>query len=86
MKNAVLYTIESIDHEAIKFTELPSTFSFNEVKEFFRLSYARTIQSCQGTEFDGGLTIWESQCPRFTLRHLCAALSRAKANDLVQIA
>ena len=50
VKDAVLYTMEHCE-EDIQFKELPSLFSHSEVKDM------RTIQSCQGTEFDEGLTI-----------------------------
>ena len=85
VRNAVSYTIEYCD-ETVKFVDLPDTFTYEQVGDLFRLSHCRTIASCQGTEFDKALTVWETNHPRFTLRHLFVALSRAKSKDLVQVA
>ena len=84
-RNSVLHTIDSCD-ETVKFVQLQDTFSYDQVRDLFRLSNCRTIASCQGTEFDDALTVWETNHPRFTLRHLFVALSRAKSKDLVQVA
>ena len=54
-----MYKIEHVDEKVVKFETLEHEFSYDEVREMMRLSFARTLQSCQGVEFDEPLTLHE---------------------------
>ena len=86
MENGVLYKIEHVDEKVVKFENLEHEFSYDEVREMMRLSFARTLQSCQGVEFDDALTLHELGHEKFTLRHLFVGLSRAKKIDGIHCA
>ena len=77
-KNGVIYKIEKVDESSVKFENIEHPFSYDEVRDFCRLSFCRTYHSCQGVEFDEPLTLHELGHERFTLRHLFVGLSRAK--------
>ena len=51
---------------------------YEEVRDWCRLSHAQTFASCQGTEFTESLTLWETDHPKFTWRHLFVGLSRGR--------
>ena len=72
--------------EEVTFEELPCAFSYEEVREMFRLSHAQTYASCQGTEFQEACTLHELNHPRFTWRHLFVGISRCRAAELVSCA
>ena len=71
VRNGCLYTVASVrDDEA--------SFTYDQVKQWLRLSYAQTYASCQGTEFEGPLRLWDVGHKYFTRRHLFVGLSRSK--------
>ena len=75
-----------MDEKAVKFENSEHEFSYDEVREMMRLSFARTYHSCQGVEFDDALTLHELGHEKFTLRHLFVGLSRAKKIDSIHCA
>ena len=85
MRNQCLYTVKEVGGDSVSFQELESTFTHEQVKQWFRLSYAQTYASCQGTEFDGPLRLWDTTNVHFTRRHLFVALSRAKQAAFVDV-
>ena len=85
VRNGCLYTIKACEEE-VTFEELPHSFSYDEVKEMFRLSHAQTYASCQGTEFTEACTLHELDHPRFSWRHLFVGISRCRAAELVSCA
>ena len=89
IRNNVLYTVKEVQEAAVVVvSEGGETISLTDaqVAEMLRLSFARTYASCQGTEFDGTLRLWDCQNRNFTHKHLYVALSRAKAAHLIDIA
>ena len=75
VKNGVVYKIEEVDAECVKFEGLEHKFSYNEVRDWTRLTHARTHHSCQGVEFDEPLTLHELGHMNYILRHLfCGAV------------
>ena len=85
VRNGCLYTLKTCDDE-VTFEELPHSFSYDEVKEMFRLSHAQTYASCQGTEFTEACTLHELEPPRFSWKHLFVGISRCRAAELVSCA
>ena len=82
----MVYTIEEIDDKLVKFEKIEHKFSYDEVRDMFRLCFARTYHSVQGIEYDEPLTLHELGHEKYTIRHLFVGLSRAKRIDLVQCA
>jgi hypothetical protein len=86
VRNGCLYTVESLDSEAKALVvEGVGTLTFDQAKAWFRLSYAQTYASCQGTEFDGSLCLWDCAHRHFSRRHLFVGLSRARVNAVVSL-
>jgi hypothetical protein len=86
IRNGCLYTVESIDTEAKTLVlEGAGSLTFDQAKTWLRLSYAQTFASCQGTEFDGSLCLWDTAHRHFSRRHLFVGLSRAKVNAAVSL-
>ena len=85
VRKQCLYTVKELGEDAVTFEELESAFSHDQVRQWFRLSFAQTYASCQGTEFDGPVCLWDTGNPHFTKRHLFVALSRAKQAALVDV-
>jgi hypothetical protein len=83
--NSVLYTISVVGDDSVQFEGLEKTFTFKQTAEWFRLSYCTTYASCQGTEYDDALRLWETSHPYFTMKHLFVALSRAKDISKVSV-
>ena len=81
----VLYTIATLENGVVAFKELPGTFTHEQVRSFFDLSWAMTYASCQGTEVDDKLRLWDCAHPYFTRRHLFVALSRGKRADQIDL-
>ena len=78
--------MKEVGGDSVSFQELESTtFTHEQVRQWFRLSYAQTYASCQGTEFDGPLRLWDTTDVHFTKRHLFVALSRAKQAAFVDV-
>ena len=48
-------------------------------------AYAQTYASCQGTECDGPVCLWDTSHIYFTRRHLFVGLSRAKDPAFIAI-
>ena len=86
VKNGMVYKIASVDETVVEFEGLAHKFTYDEVRDMFRLSFARTLQSCQGVEFDEPLTIHELGHINFSLRALFVGLSRAKKIEWVHCA
>jgi hypothetical protein len=78
VRNGCLYTVASVGGDKVRLAGLEATFSYEQVKLWLRLSYAQTYASCQGTEFDGALRLWDVAHRHFSKRHLFVGLSRAK--------
>jgi ATP-dependent exoDNAse (exonuclease V) alpha subunit len=76
IQNGVTYQITSITEDTITLGEIKLTYP--NVAASLRLAYAQTYASCQGSEFDGTLALWDTDNRHFTMRHLFVALSRAK--------
>ena len=85
IRNQCLYEIEKIKDEEVKVKDNDRWFTFDDVKQLFRLSFAQTFASCQGTEFDGKLRLWDTSNPHFSKTHLFVALSRAKQAAFVDL-
>ena len=84
VRNGLLYTVEAIQGQSIVINS--REFDIEQVKSFFRLSYARTYASCQGTEFnDEAICLCDTRHPRFTNTHLYVGLSRCKRADLIRV-
>jgi hypothetical protein len=78
VRNGCLYTVASVGGDKVRLAGLEATFSYEQVKLWLRLSYAQTYASCQGTEFEGALRLWDVAHRHFSKRHLFVGLSRAK--------
>ena len=89
IKNNCLYTVAAIGNEHVELTsggEGRISLSHEQAANLFRLTYARTYASIQGTEFeDESLRLWDTSHPRFTRRHLFVAVSRARRAELVDV-
>jgi len=87
VRNGCLYTVESVDvaAETLRLRGLDVDFSFEQVKQWLRLSYAQTYASCQGTEFSGSLCLHDCASRFFSRRHLFVGLSRAKQDAAVSL-
>ena len=71
--------------EKLRLRGLEADFSFEQVKQWLRLSYAQTYASCQGTEFSGSLCLHDCTSRFFSRRHLFVGLSRAKQDAAVSL-
>ena len=78
VRNGCLYTVASVCDDAVRFEGVEASFTYDQVKQWLRLSYAQTYASCQGTEFEGPLRLWDVGHKYFTRRHLFVGLSRSK--------
>jgi hypothetical protein len=78
VRNGCLYTVAAVGDGKVSLAGLETVFSYEQVKLWLRLSYAQTYASCQGTEFDGTLRLWDVTHRFYTRRHLFVGLSRAK--------
>jgi len=80
IRNGLLYTVASIDREAqkVQFEGIEHAFSFDQVKKWLVLSFARTYASIQGTEFEESVCLHDTSHQFFTSRHLFVGLSRCK--------
>ena len=85
IRNQCLYEIEKIEDENVKIKDNDRWFTFDDVKQLFRMSFAQTYASCQGTEFDGQLRLWDTSNPHFSKRHLFVALSRGKQAAFIDL-
>ena len=78
VKNGEIYKTEEVNETEVKFEMLAHVFTYDQVRDTFRLSFARTYYSCQGVEFDAPLTLHDLGHEKFSLRHLFVGLSHAK--------
>ena len=87
VRNGCLYTVESIDlaSETLRLQGLEADFTFEQAKQWLRLSFAQTYASCQGTEFSGSLRLHDCASRFFTRRHLFVGLSRARQDAAVSL-
>ena len=85
MRNQCLYTVKELGEDVVTFEELESAFSHDQLRQWFRLSYAQTYASCQGTGFAGPARLWDTSNVHFSKRHLFVALSRAKQAAFVDL-
>ncbi len=83
IRNGCLYTILSVGDDVVRFENVDASFTFDQIKQWLRLSFATTYASCQGTEFEGGLRLWDVGHKYFTRRHLFAGLSRSKGRAFI---
>ena len=76
-----LYTVSAVDaaNEELELQELGAKITFDQAKQWLRLSFCQTYASCQGTEFDGQLRLHDVGHRFFTRKHLFVGLSRARA-------
>ena len=79
VRNGCLYTVASVCDDAVRFEGVEASFTYDQVKQWLRLSYAQTYASCQGTEFEGPLRLWDVGHKYFTRRHLFVGLSRSQS-------
>ena len=79
IRNGCLYTVVSARDDTVRFEGVDASFTYDQVKQWLRLSYAQTYASCQGTEFEGPLSLWDVGHKYFTRRHLFVGLSRSKS-------
>ena len=84
IKNQVLYNIEEIGNEGVVL-QGGIQLSFEEARNWLRLSFAQTYSSSQGTEFSETLRLHDTNSKFFTKRHLFVGLSRAKRADMVSV-
>ena len=85
IRNHVLYTVKCIEKEKVRLVGLPHWYTFEQVKKWLVLAYAQTYASCQGTECDGPVCLWDTSHIYFTRRHLFVGLSRAKDPAFIAI-
>ena len=85
IQNGVLYTVQSVTSEAVVLIGGVS-LTHAHAKSCLRLSYAQTYASCQGSEFDGPLRLYDTRHKFFSLKHLFVGLSRAKVASEVGLA
>ena len=85
IRNHVLYTVDCIEKEKVRLVGLPHWYSLEQVKKWLVLAYAQTYASCQGTECDGPVCLWDTSHIYFTRRHLFVGLSRAKDPAFIAI-
>jgi hypothetical protein len=87
IRNGCMYTVETIvaAAETLTLQGLDGELGFDQAKTCMRLSFAQTYASCQGTEFDGSLRLWDCSHQFFTKRHLLVGLSRAKQDAQVSL-
>ena len=83
IRNGCLYTVASASGDTVRFEGLDASFTYDQCKQWLRLSYAQTYASCQGTEFEGPLRLWDVGHKYFTRRHLFVGLSRSKSAAFV---
>ncbi len=67
----------SVSDDTVRLEGMAASFTYDQVKQWLRLSYAQTYASCQGTEFESALRLWNVTNKFFTKRHLFVGLSRA---------
>jgi hypothetical protein len=79
IRNGCLYTVASVGDDTVRFENVEASFTYEQVKQWLRLSYAQTYASCQGTEFEGPLCLWDVGHKYYTRRHLFVGLSRSKS-------
>jgi hypothetical protein len=81
IQNGVTYEVTAVTDEAITLGDIKLTYP--QAAASLRLAFAQTYASCQGSEFDGTLALWDTDNRYFGMRHLFVALSRAKrAEDI----
>ncbi len=85
IRNGCVYTVTEVLTDAVKLQELDGAFSFEQVKNWLRLSYAQTYASVQGTEFTAQLRLHDTGHRFFSRRHLFVGLSRARAAKDVSV-
>ena len=85
IRNQCLYEIEKIEDEQVKIKDNDRWFTFDDVKQLFRMSFAQTYASCQGTEFDGQLRLWGTSNSHFSKRHLFVALIRGEQAAFIDL-
>ena len=78
VRNGCLYTVAAVGDGKVSLAGLEAVFTYEQAKLWLRLSYAQTYASCQGSEFDGTLVLWDVSSRHYTKRHLFVGLSRAK--------
>ena len=84
VRNGVLYKIESITEDTVKF-EGGVTLSKEDTVQLMRLSHCMTFASIQGRETDGSLCLYDTSSAHFSHRHMYVALSRAKKASYVRV-
>jgi hypothetical protein len=73
IRNGCLYTVESLDPEAKTLVlEGVGSLTFDQAKVWLRPSYAQTYASCQGTEFDGSLSLSGTVPTGISLGGICS--------------
>ena len=86
VRNGCLYTVEVIDVAAETLRlEGGVELTFEQAKQWLRLSFAQTYASCQGTEFSGSLRLHDCASRHFSRRSLFVGLSRARQDALVSL-
>ena len=87
IRNGVAYRVKALDlqNKTMELEGVKAQLSFQQIKDYLRLSHARTYASIQGTELEGPTCLVDTAHPRFTHRHLFVGLSRCKDAKLVRV-
>ena len=87
IRNGLRYQVINIqeEHVVLEREGQETRLTYDEVKLYTRMAWARTIASVQGDEVTGSLRIWDTQSKHFTMRHLYVSLSRARDATLVSV-
>ena len=83
IRNGCLYTVASVADDVVRLEGLEASFTYEQCMQWLRLSYAQTYASCQGTQFEGPLCLWDVTHKFFTRRHLFVGLSRSTSAAFV---
>jgi hypothetical protein len=83
IRNGCLYTVTSVADGVVRLEGLEASFTYEQCVQWLRLSYAQTYASCQGTQFEGPLCLWDVTHKYFTRRHLFVGLSRSTSAAFV---
>ncbi len=80
VRNNVAYTVVAVTADKVKVQgDGEFELSHEQAGAMPRLSHTVTYASCQGTEFDGTVKLWDLEHPRLTRKHLYVAISRPGA-------
>ncbi len=85
IRKGCLFTILSVGDDAVRFENVDASFTFDQIKQWLRLSFATTYASCQGSECIGTLRLWDVGHMFYTRRHLFVSLSRSQGSAFIEL-